>query len=206
MSIVQKDKFYTFKVFLAGNHLEIQNHCGINMKFGATIRIDEWYSRESSHFDKDYIMEIVTNGEHNDVKFGENTYSWYVTAKHFGHYYKSDATICIKGITEKNISCTFNSVYKTGIHLIENFIYIMLLLNQIKDIRYGERLWEYIVNTAAFPKLSIGEQLNTLIELHKILNPICTTYPFAQEFFQGSFEKLKSIVKKNIDNLDVLKS
>lgn len=206
MSIVQKDKFDTFKVFLAGSHLDIQNHCGINMKFGATIKSHEWYSRESSHFGNDYVMEIITNGERSDVKFGENAYSWYITAKHSGHYYNSDATICIKGITENTIAFTFNSVYSTGIHLIENFIYILLLLNQIKNIRDGERLWNYIVNTAAFSKLSIGEQLNTLIELHKILNPICTTYPFAQEFFQDSFEKLKSIVNKKIDNLDVLKS
>jgi len=205
MSIVKKDKCDTFKVFLAGSHLEIENHCGINMKFGATIKSHEWYSRESSHFGYDYIMEIITNGEYNDVNFEGNKYSWYITAKHSGHYYKSEATICIKGLSEKNIAFTFNSIYNTGIHLIENFIYILLLLNQIKDVNYGKRLWTYIVSATTFSKLKVGEQLNTLIELQKHLHPICNTYPFAQEFFQNSFEKLKSIVKKNIDNLEILK-
>ncbi len=59
MSIVQKDKFDTFKVLLVGSHLEIQNHCGINMKFGATIKSHEWYSRESSHFGNDYVIEKI---------------------------------------------------------------------------------------------------------------------------------------------------
>lgn len=203
MAITKEERFESFKVLLAGSHLEFVRHCGINMKFGASIRSLICHSRTSTHYDYDYVMEIVSNGEHKDVVFNENTYSWYVTAKHSGHFYKSETSICIKGTSKNKVVFTFKSIFNTSIHLLENYIYILLFIDQVKDIHKSERLWSFIADPATISKLSSGEQLDTLIELHKVLRPICSTYLFAQEFFQSPFEMLKSNVKKRIDSLEI---
>lgn len=182
--------------------------CGDNARFekfhGEKETLSCW--QDYGQYNEDRI-HLLQNGEELPIKIGrwefwpvvKDIHYWQLSTEAHNHH---RVTLSGRDGNGKLFEETF-VIY--GEKLLPGLVYAMILFSATDDIDLGVEYWKALSGRFSLSYSSVGQHLDKVMALKKLIEGILEGHPYMELFFQNGMKKIVERLKDSISKLEILK-